>query len=96
MTLHVFREPRVGFVAHTAASRLLADPCMLDWLGNTCEETWPAAVRVGALSSSSTDQADLRTDCGCNVQVAGVGGTEPLCNARPSLHSVQLIVAGLS
>ena len=46
MTLRVFREPRKGVVAHTAASKLLADPCMLDWLGNTCEETWPAAVRV--------------------------------------------------
>lgn len=48
MTFHrVFREPRKGFVAHTAASRLLAeDPLTRDAVGLRCDECWPACTRV--------------------------------------------------
>lgn len=48
MTFHrVFREPRKGFVAHTAASRLLAeDPGTRGSVSLRCDECWPACARV--------------------------------------------------
>ncbi len=47
MTFHIFREPRKGVVAHTAASKLLADdPLMREWIGMVSEEIWPAASKV--------------------------------------------------
>lgn len=47
MTNHVFKEPRPGIVAHTAASRALAEiPLMSQWVGMVCDELWPAASRV--------------------------------------------------
>lgn len=46
---HVFREPRKGFVAHTAASHMLAvNPQMRQWVGMVTEEMWPAAAKVCA------------------------------------------------
>jgi hypothetical protein len=47
MTNHIFKEPREGFVAHTAASRLLIDdPQMIDWVGMCCLEFFPAAAHT--------------------------------------------------
>jgi hypothetical protein len=46
MAMRVFSEPRRGMVAHTAASKLLAEPQVDNWLGVGCEEMWPAALRV--------------------------------------------------
>lgn len=47
MTNHIFEEPRKGIVAHTAASRLLAeDQLMRDFVGIACEEHFPGAPRV--------------------------------------------------
>ncbi|KAF7508286.1 hypothetical protein GJ744_009431 [Endocarpon pusillum] len=47
MTFRIFREPREGVVAHTAASRVLAEtPLLQQWVGQTCEDMWPAATRV--------------------------------------------------
>lgn len=44
---HIFREPRKGFVAHTAASKLLAtDPLLNDCAGFITEEMWPSATKV--------------------------------------------------
>ena len=44
MTKHIFSEPRKGFVAHTAASRVLAeDEQMVDWVGASTGELWQAA-----------------------------------------------------
>ena len=47
MTFHIFRESRKGVVAHTSASKLLADdPLMRQWIGMVSEEIWPAASKV--------------------------------------------------
>lgn len=47
MTFHIFQEPRKGVVAHTAASKLLADDqLMREWIGMVSEEIWPAASKV--------------------------------------------------
>lgn len=49
MANHLFRELTPGVVAHTAASREIAEnPLMHQWLGMVSEEMWPAATRVGA------------------------------------------------
>lgn len=47
MTFHrVFREPRKNFVAHTAASRLLAeDRVTFEGVRLRCNECWPACAR---------------------------------------------------
>ncbi|MCJ1464907.1 hypothetical protein MMC07_003522 [Pseudocyphellaria aurata] len=47
MAHHLFREPTPGVVAHTAASKVLAEnPLMHQWLGMVSEELWPAATRT--------------------------------------------------
>ena len=44
---HVFKEPKVGSVAHTAASKLLVNNQMLEaWILNIAEEFWPSLTRV--------------------------------------------------
>ena len=42
----VFKEPKKGFVEHTATSRLLAGSKASSWMGVGCEEMWPAALKV--------------------------------------------------
>lgn len=46
ITHRVFKEPRKGFVEHTATSRLLTGPKADSWMGVGCEEMWPAALKV--------------------------------------------------
>ena len=47
MSKHFFKEPRRGFVAHTAATRILADnPGVADWIWMVCDEIWPAASKL--------------------------------------------------
>jgi hypothetical protein len=47
MTNRIFREPSPGVVAHTAASRVLAEDKMMDdWVGFCVEDMWPAASRT--------------------------------------------------
>ncbi|KAF7544910.1 hypothetical protein G7Z17_g9595 [Cylindrodendrum hubeiense] len=45
MTNHIFQEPTPGFIAHTAASRMLAeDGPLQDWVGFNSEDIFPAAA----------------------------------------------------
>lgn len=47
MTYRIFEEPQQGVVAHTAASKVLAElPLVREWIGQTCEDMWPSASRV--------------------------------------------------
>ncbi|GAB0133496.1 Alpha-1,3-mannosyltransferase cmt1 [Epichloe bromicola] len=47
MTNHIFCEPEPGLIAHTAASRLLAeDQALHDWVGFNSEDIFPAAANV--------------------------------------------------
>jgi SAM-dependent methyltransferase len=46
MAFRIFTEPRKGVVAHTAASKRLADPLMKAWIGMATEELWPCAVKT--------------------------------------------------
>lgn len=47
MTSHIFCEPQPGIVAHTAASRLIAEnPLIQDFIGNVCEIRFPASART--------------------------------------------------
>lgn len=44
---HVFQEPRKGMVAHSAASRKLAeDPLALAMAGYMYDEVWPSFAKV--------------------------------------------------
>ncbi|KAH8891774.1 hypothetical protein GQ53DRAFT_647827, partial [Thozetella sp. PMI_491] len=56
MGRHVFREPRKGFVAHMAASRVLACPNaqMHGWVTTIAEQFWPALPRVVDAGSRSS------------------------------------------
>ena len=43
----IFYEPSPGVVAHTQASRLLAEnQAYRDYYGTVCQEVWPAATRT--------------------------------------------------
>ncbi|KAF6825300.1 o-methyltransferase [Colletotrichum plurivorum] len=47
MTNRIFREPSHGVIAHTAASRLLAeDQSLQDWVGYNLEDNFPASAHV--------------------------------------------------
>lgn len=47
MTNHIFEESRKGVVAHTVASRLLAeDQNLNDYIGIRTEEVFPAVSKV--------------------------------------------------
>ena len=47
MTRHIFHEPSPGVIAHTAASKLLAeDAALQDWVGFNSEDIFPAAANV--------------------------------------------------
>ncbi|TQN68224.1 Chlorophenol O-methyltransferase [Colletotrichum shisoi] len=47
MTNRIFREPSPGVIAHTAASRLLAeDHSLQDWVGYNLEDNFPASAHV--------------------------------------------------
>ena len=48
ITHRVFKEPRKGFLEHTATSRLLIGANANSWMGVGCEEMWPAALKVRA------------------------------------------------
>lgn len=44
---HIFKEPRKGFVVHTAASRMLLNNPMLEhWILNVAQEFWPSVTRM--------------------------------------------------
>lgn len=55
MTNRILCEPKEGYVAHTAASPLLAeDPNFFDWIGYTCEDGFPSAAKeIDALEEVS-------------------------------------------
>ncbi|KIW08680.1 uncharacterized protein PV09_00631 [Verruconis gallopava] len=47
MTNRIFTEPRPGYVAHTAASRVLRDdPSMVDWVGVCSSEFYQASAKT--------------------------------------------------
>jgi hypothetical protein len=54
---HVFHEPKKGFAAHTAASKLLLEsPFAGDLMGLTFEECWPAHTKaIDAIAKKSEE-----------------------------------------
>jgi 6-hydroxytryprostatin B O-methyltransferase len=47
MTNNIFREPKAGYVAHTAGSSLFVkQKGVRDWVGYTSEETYPASAKL--------------------------------------------------
>ena len=47
MAYHIFCEPKKGFVAHTAASKMLSENGLIrQWVGMVSEEMWPSAAKV--------------------------------------------------
>jgi hypothetical protein len=49
----IFREVRKGVVAHTAASRILAEDVQMQaWTGVCVEEMWPSATQVWKQTSA--------------------------------------------
>lgn len=47
VSIRVLSEPRPGYIAHSAASHVLATSApMMDWIGAFSEDIWPAAPRM--------------------------------------------------
>ncbi|KAI7978246.1 hypothetical protein EIK77_005873, partial [Talaromyces pinophilus] len=75
MTRHVFSEPMAGFVAHTAATRLLyEDDRIRSFSGIICEERFPASakavdalVKYGKSQSPSQSGFSLANDTECGL-----------------------------
>lgn len=84
---HIFREPRKGFVAHTAASRMLAvNPQMRQWVGMVTEEMWPAAAKVCALRKSPNDAAGAADHAGFQT----VDALAKWPDSQESVHTVKI------
>ncbi|KND89922.1 Sterigmatocystin 8-O-methyltransferase [Tolypocladium ophioglossoides CBS 100239] len=77
MTNRIFHEPSPGLIAHTAASRLLAqDAALQDWVGFNSEDIFPAAANV--LTSLKTyPEATSLTTTGFNFAF-GTVDKEPM------------------
>lgn len=61
ITMHVFREPEEGFLAHTQASKALINQNMAHWLTSGTEDMWPAATKVCLSNFSSYTSIGLGT-----------------------------------
>ncbi|KAI1386464.1 sterigmatocystin 8-O-methyltransferase [Hypoxylon trugodes] len=46
MSMHIFREPEPGMVAHTKISKYFTLPYVNDWLSFGAREGWPAATKM--------------------------------------------------
>ncbi|PHH68523.1 hypothetical protein CDD82_501 [Ophiocordyceps australis] len=77
MTNHIFHEPAPGFIAHTAASRVLAqDAALRDWVGFNTEEVFPASAHVLDALKKDAEATSL-TATGFNVAF-GTFGTKSI------------------
>ncbi|KAG6152388.1 Alpha-1,3-mannosyltransferase cmt1 [Claviceps purpurea] len=62
MTIDIFCEPKPGLIAHTAASRLLAeDKALQDWAGFISEDVFPAGANVIKSLRSYPEATSLTT-----------------------------------
>jgi hypothetical protein len=66
MSKHIFREPRKGYVAHTAASKLYISPTTLhDYISIALDDIWPSAAHMlDALEKWNYSQEANKTVCG--------------------------------
>ncbi|POR33278.1 Sterigmatocystin 8-O-methyltransferase [Tolypocladium paradoxum] len=77
MTNRIFCEPEPGLIAHTAASRLLAqDAALQDWVGFNSEDIFPAAANVLTALKTHPEATSLTTT-GFNFAF-GTVGEEPM------------------
>lgn len=79
MTNRIFQEPRPGYVAHTAASRILLDDhAMSDWVGVCASEFFQAAAKsVEALQKFPDSQ-----------ETTEAGYAEYFCPGKPMFASL--------
>lgn len=87
---HVFKEPRIGSISHTAASRLLVDDTGLEaWILNIAQEFWPSLARV---SFSSLDRTSLEFGKGVLIFVFQlVDATEKWPGSEEPNETVSLV-----
>ncbi|OAA46971.1 O-methyltransferase, family 2 [Metarhizium rileyi] len=77
MTNYIFCEPEPGMIAHTAASRKLAeDSALQDWVGFNSEDIFPSAAKV-LQSLQEHPEATSLTTTGFNYAFETVG-KEPM------------------
>jgi hypothetical protein len=77
MTNRIFCEPSPGFVAHTAASRVLAtDEAMDHWVGWCVEDMWPAASQTIAALKEHPSADDMKQTGFCKAN--GTTNIEPM------------------
>jgi len=77
MTNRIFYEPSPGFVAHTAASRVLAtDQAMDDWVGFCVDDMWPAASQTIPALQQHPEADDMKQTGFCKAN--GTTDIKPL------------------
>ncbi|KAF2651749.1 S-adenosyl-L-methionine-dependent methyltransferase [Lophiostoma macrostomum CBS 122681] len=55
ITMRIFKETRPGLVAHTNASKTMADPLVNDFFRSGTEEMWPACVKGFTVANGCSD-----------------------------------------
>ena len=83
MIQNIFKEPRKGFVAHTAASRLLAENAEIhDWVSVNSDELWQAASQtINALVKYPGSQEPNQT-----VSLSALSFTKHISSELRVLH----------
>ncbi|KUJ12941.1 S-adenosyl-L-methionine-dependent methyltransferase [Mollisia scopiformis] len=98
MTYYIFREPSPGIVAHTAASKYLAEiPALGQLVGFLRSEMWPSAARmVGAMEkwpgSEEPNETGFALAYGTDIPMFDVVGRDPeraqrMAGAMEFMHS---------
>ncbi|KAF2678003.1 putative O-methyltransferase [Lentithecium fluviatile CBS 122367] len=96
---HMFKEPRLGMIAHSTASRQIAeDPLAASWVGANVDEMWPAPAKtVDALvkwpQAEEPNQA-ATIPSGTVIDLGGSHGDAAFALAR-KYPSLRLIVQEL-
>lgn len=87
MTYHLFKEPEAGVVAHTAATKALAQrPLLNQWIGMWLEEMGSTLSRVtfSAMHMETVHPWLTRILAGrCDDEVARVTGAKSDCKIFP-------------
>ncbi|KAF2789977.1 S-adenosyl-L-methionine-dependent methyltransferase [Melanomma pulvis-pyrius CBS 109.77] len=70
IAMRIFQEPEPNMIAHTKASKVLANPLANDWLRAGTEEMWPANVNGFSLANNTSES------------IYGVIGSDPVRAVR--------------
>jgi hypothetical protein len=97
MSLYIFTEPSPGIVAHTAASKALAEAAIAQYVGFVANEMWPSSSRITDAmktwqNSEEPNQTGFAVAYGTNSTMLDVVNRDPqrarrMAGAMSFMHS---------